>query len=138
MNIANYFIVSTTDQIPENQRIRLTEHAREKGRDIRICIEGEGTRRTRPVKAEILYKLPHRICNDALDYKLNRWAKSSIELILDINELVKKGIAFIRYVENLHFPRQPDGCMSKSYQPLLDLSGSFFRNDDGGHSQSQD
>src|SRR5690606_23253082 len=36
-------------------------------------------------------------------YKLDRWARSSRELILEINELITKGITFISYSENLDF-----------------------------------
>ena len=36
-------------------------------------------------------------------YKLDRWARSSSELILEINELVGKGIGFYSYSENLDF-----------------------------------
>ena len=103
MKIAIYCRVSTTDQTPENQRIRLTEYAREKGWDFDVYTEVESTRKTRPVKAELLYKLRNRIYDGVLVYKMDRWARSSIELILDINELVKKGIAFISYTENLDF-----------------------------------
>ncbi len=103
MKIAIYCRVSTTDQTPENQRIRLTEYAREKGWDFDVYTEVESTRKTRPVKAELLYKLRNRVYDGVLVYKMDHWARSSIELILDINELVKKGIAFISYTENLDF-----------------------------------
>jgi DNA invertase Pin-like site-specific DNA recombinase len=34
---------------------------------------------------------------------LDRWAISSSELILEVNELIKKGVGFISYSENLDF-----------------------------------
>jgi len=70
MKIAIYCRVSTTDQTPENQRIRLTEYAREKGWDFEVYTEVESTRKTRPVKAELLYKLRNRIYDGVLVYKI--------------------------------------------------------------------
>lgn len=103
MKIAIYCRVSTTDQTPENQRIRLTEYAREKDWNYEVYTEVESTRKTRPVKAELLNKLRNGEYDGVLVYKLDRWARSSTELILDISELVKKGVAFISYTESLDF-----------------------------------
>jgi len=38
-----------------------------------------------------------------LIYKLDRWARSSTELILEVKELTEKGIKFISLSENLDF-----------------------------------
>jgi putative DNA-invertase from lambdoid prophage Rac len=103
MKIAIYCRVSTSEQNPENQRIRLTEYARAKGWDYEVYSEVETTRKTRPVKVELLHKLRNGKYDGVLVYKLDRWARSSTELILDINELVKKGITFISYTEKLDF-----------------------------------
>ena len=103
MKIAIYCRVSTTEQNPENQRIRLTEYARDKGWIFEVYTEVESTRKTRPVKAELLHKLRKGEYDGVLVYKLDRWARSSTELILDISELEKKGIAFISLTENLDF-----------------------------------
>ena len=103
MRIAIYCRVSTTEQNPENQRIRLTEYARDKGWIFEVYTEVESTRKTRPVKAELLHKLRKGEYDGVLVYKLDRWARSSTELILDVSELVKKGVAFISITENLDF-----------------------------------
>jgi putative DNA-invertase from lambdoid prophage Rac len=103
MKIAIYGRVSTNDQTPENQIIRLTEFAREKGWNYEVYTEVESTRKTRPVKAELLHKLRSGEYDGVMVYKLDRWARSSTELILDISELVKKEVVFISYTENLDF-----------------------------------
>ena len=103
MKIAIYCRVSTNEQTPENQRIRLTEYAKVKGWEFDVFSEVESTRKTRPVKAELLHKLRNRQYDGVLVYKLDRWARSSTELVLEITELIKKEIAFISYTENLDF-----------------------------------
>jgi putative DNA-invertase from lambdoid prophage Rac len=103
MKVAIYCRVSTNDQTPENQRIRLTEYAREKRWDFDIYSEVESTRKTRPVKAELLNKLRNGEYDGVLVYKLDRWARSSTELVIEISELVKKGITFVSYTESLDF-----------------------------------
>ena len=103
MKVALYCRVSTTDQTPENQRIRLTEYARQKGWNYEVFTEIQSTRKTRPVKAKLLTKLRNEEYDGVLVYKLDRWARSSTELILEISELLNKGIVFISYSDNLNF-----------------------------------
>ncbi|MBA7583150.1 DNA-invertase hin [subsurface metagenome] len=103
MKIAIYCRVSTTDQTPENQRIRLTEYARQKGWDYEVFIEIQSSRKTRPIKTELLTMLRNKKYEGVLVYKLDRWARSSTELILEISELLNKGIKFISYSDNLDF-----------------------------------
>ena len=103
MKIAIYCRVSSSDQTPENQSIRLSEYARQNEWEFEVYTEVESTRNTRPVKAELLHKLRDGEYDGVLVYKLDRWARSSTELVLEIRELVKKGVAFISYTENLDF-----------------------------------
>jgi len=46
--------------------------------------------------------------NAAVVHKLNRWARSSTELILDTTELLDKGIDFISVSDNLDFSTAAD------------------------------
>ena len=103
MKIAIYCRVSSSDQTPDNQRLRLTEYAREKEWDFEVYTEVESTRKSRPVKTELLHKLREGKYDGVLVYKLDRWARSSIELVLEIRELVSKGVVFISYTESLDF-----------------------------------
>ena len=52
--------------------------------------ETESTRKTRPVKADLLNRLRNKEYDAVIVYKLDRFARSSAELILDVSELVKK------------------------------------------------
>ena len=103
MKIALYNRVSTQDQTTENQKIRLIEYAKTKGYEYDIYEEVMSTRKTRPVKQALLQKLRKGDYTSVIVYRLDRWARSSTELLLEINELINKGINFISISENLDF-----------------------------------
>lgn len=124
MKIAIYCRVSTKEQNPENQRIRLTDYARQKGWDYEIFVEIQSSRKTRPIKAELLTKLRNKEYDGVLVFRLDRWARSSTELILEISELLNKGIAFISYSENLDFSTST----GKLHFQILSAFSEFERN----------
>jgi putative DNA-invertase from lambdoid prophage Rac len=95
--------LSNGSQTTENQRIRLEEYARLKGWEYDIYEEQESTCKTRPVKQALLANLRNDEYSAVLIYKLDRWARSSTELILDTKELVDKGVGFISISDNLDF-----------------------------------
>lgn len=101
--IAIYCRVSTSEQTTENQRIRLTEYADKMGWQYDVYEEIMSSRKTRPVKQELLARLRNGEYEAVLVYKLDRWARSSTELILDTKELIDKGIGFISLSDNLDF-----------------------------------
>lgn len=101
--IALYTRVSTSDQTCENQRLRLIDYAEKNNFQFDVFTETESTRKTRPVKQELMNRLRRGEYFAVCVYKLDRWARSSTELILDVTELTKKGIGFISISENLDF-----------------------------------
>ena len=101
--IALYLRVSTVDQSNENQKVRLIEYANQNGYDYDIFEEMESTRRTRPVKQVLLQKLRNAEYSGVIVYKIDRWARSSTELILEIKELVDRGVIFISVSDQLDF-----------------------------------
>ncbi len=103
MKLAIYARVSTQEQTVENQLIRLTEYCEKHKYSFVTFKEKESTRKTRPVKQELLTRLRNKEFDGVIVYSLSRWARSSTELILEIQELVDKGIAFISYSESLDF-----------------------------------
>lgn len=102
-HVAIYTRVSTSEQTVENQRIRLIDYAEKQNYTYNIYEEVESTRKTRPVKQALLAKLRKREYDAVLVFKLDRWARSSTELILDTKELIDKGISFISLTDNLDF-----------------------------------
>jgi len=100
---ALYCRVSTNKQTNDNQKIRLLQYAADKGVKYDLFEEIESTRKTRPVKQELLQKLRKKEYLHVVVYKLDRWARSSRELILEIQELTDKGIGFTSISDNLDF-----------------------------------
>jgi DNA invertase Pin-like site-specific DNA recombinase len=101
--IALYCRVSTSRQTNDNQKARLVEYADKNNLDYDLYEEVESTRKTRPVKQDLLAKLRRGSYSAVVVFKLDRYARSSRELILEIQELTKKGIGFISISDNLDF-----------------------------------
>lgn len=101
MKAAIYCRVSTKEQTTENQRLRLIEFAKQKRWNYTIFEEIESTKKTRPIKYALFQKLRNKEYDAVLIYKLDRWARSSQELIREITELHKKGITFISLTDNI-------------------------------------
>lgn len=118
MKIAIYIRVSRKDLHPENQRIQLVDHAKMKKWDYEIFEEIESTRKTRPIKQELLSKLRKGQFNGVLVWKLDRWARSLQELIMDINELKSKNREFIVLT-------QPIDTTSSSGMFMMQILGAF-------------
>ena len=121
--IALYVRVSTSDQTVENQKIRLIEYAEKNGLNYDIFEEIESTRKTRPVKQTLLVRLRNNEYKAVVIYKLDRWARSSTELILDTKELLNKGIGFISISDNLDF----SSAAGKLHFAILSAFAEFER-----------
>ena len=102
-NIALYARVSTNKQTNENQILSLKKYAADKNLTFDLYEEVESTRKTRPVKASLMHKLRNGEYSALVVYKLDRFARSFTELILDVDELVKKDVGFISISEQLDF-----------------------------------
>tara|TARA_B100000795_G_scaffold112181_1_gene82939 strand:- start:117 stop:680 length:564 start_codon:yes stop_codon:yes gene_type:complete len=103
MRVALYKRVSTVKQTNLNQSVRLVEYAKSKGWDYDEFDEVESSRKSRPIKQHLLSLLRNGKYDAVIVYKLDRWARSSTELILETKELIDKGIAFISVSDNLDF-----------------------------------
>lgn len=101
MKAAIYCRVSTEEQTTENQRLRLTEYAERQGGVYSVFEETESSRKTRPIKAHVLNQLRVKEFDTLLIYKLDRWARSSQELILELTELFNRGINIISLSDNI-------------------------------------
>ena len=101
--VAIYCRVSTNEQNTSNQKLTLEKYAQEKGWNYTVFEETESTRKSRPIKQQLLQALRNKEYDGILVYKLDRYARSSAELILEVKELVDKGISFISISDNLDF-----------------------------------
>jgi DNA invertase Pin-like site-specific DNA recombinase len=101
--MAIYLRVSTEDQTNLNQLLKLEDYCLKHTYDYEVFQEVESSRKTRPVKNHLLSLLRKREFDGVLVYKLDRWARSSRELILEVEELIDKGVQFISFSENIDF-----------------------------------
>ena len=118
LKIAIYCRVSRIDSNPENQKIQLIEFAKQRGWDYEVFEETESTRKTRPIKEEVLKLLRHGKFDGVLIYKIDRWARSLQELIMNIDELKTKNKHFI-------VATQPIDTSSSSGMLMLQILGAF-------------
>ena len=121
--VALYCRVSTNKQTNENQKIRLLQYATDMSYKFDLYEEVESSRKTRPVKQELLQKLRKGEYSDVIVYKLDRFARSSRELILEIQELIDKGVGFISVSDNLDF----SSSMGRLHFQILAAFAEFER-----------
>lgn len=102
--VALYCRVSNgNSQTVENQKIRLLQYVSDKNLKFDLFEEMESTRKTRPVKQRMMEKLRNKEYSSIIVFKLDRFARSSTELILDTKEIIDKGIGFISLSDNIDF-----------------------------------
>ncbi len=101
MKCAIYIRVSKDEMNLDNQRIVLEEYAKRQGWDFTTFEEKESTRKTRPVKQELMTRLRHKEFDVVLIRQLARFARSLQELLMDVTELTDKGVIFCSYKENI-------------------------------------
>lgn len=118
MKIAIYIRVSRVDLHPENQKLELVKYAKSKGWQYKVYEEQESTRKTRPIKQQLLTKLRKKEYDAVLIWKLDRWARSLQELIMDINELKNRGVGFIVLT-------QPIDTTNPSGMLMMQILGAF-------------
>lgn len=103
LRMALYCRVSTVSQTTENQVIKLEDYAEREGWDYVTFEETMTTRKTRPVKQEVLMALRNKQFDGVCIWRLDRWARSTRELILEIKEMHDKGIIFKSVSDNIDF-----------------------------------
>lgn len=100
---ALYCRVSTNLQTTDNQKMRLIQWATDNKYEYELFEETQSTRKTRPIKQLLLQRLRKGEFTAVVVYKLDRYARSSTELILETKELIEKGVGFISLSDNLDF-----------------------------------
>jgi putative DNA-invertase from lambdoid prophage Rac len=116
--IAIYVRVSRSDLNVDNQKLALEEEAKRRGYEYDIFEETESTRKTRPVKEQVLQLLREGKYAGVMVYKLDRWARSLQELIMNIDELKGRGKHFIVLT-------QPIDTSSSAGMLMLQILGAF-------------
>lgn len=118
MRVAVYVRVSRRDLNVDNQKLQLLSFVRSKGWSFELFEEVESTRKTRPVKFDLMSRLRSREFDAVLVWKLDRWARSLQELIMEVNELVSRKVEFIVLT-------QPIDTTNASGMLFLQILGAF-------------
>lgn len=113
-----YVRVSKRDMNPKNQELQLVGHCKQQNWDYVIYREQESTRKTRPVKQEVMKLLREGKYDGVLIWKLDRWARSLQELIMDIEQITNRGKDFIVLT-------QPIDTTSASGRLFMQILGAF-------------
>lgn len=121
--VAIYCRVSTTEQNNTNQELRLIEYCKQMNWVYDIFREVESSRKTRPVKQALLTMLRNKEYDAIIVYKIDRYARSSAELILEVKELLDKGVSFISISDNLDFST----AAGKLHFQILSVFADFER-----------
>lgn len=93
--------VSTRSQTTDNQKKILLERAKNEGWDFELFEEQESTRKTRPIKYQLMQRLRNKEFDTLVFLKLDRWGRSLKELTDEILELNEKGINIISIRDNI-------------------------------------
>ena len=127
LKIIIYCRVSTRDQNPENQRRELEEYSKRMNYEYEIFEETESSRKTRPIKQEVLRRLRLKEFDGVLVWKLDRWARSLSELILEVQELVDKGVLFISLKDNIDLSTASGKLMFHMFAALAEFERGVIR-----------
>jgi len=103
MKFAVYIRVSKRDMHPENQKLELVKYCDREGWDYDIFEEFESTRKTRPIKENVLNKLRQKEYDGVIIWKLDRWGRSLTELVANLKELTDRGIKFVSLMDNIDY-----------------------------------
>lgn len=128
MKVAIYCRVSTQEQNTENQLIVLKEYANRMEYKYEIFQEQESTRNTRPIKQELLRRLRLKEFDGVLVWKLDRWARSISELILEAQDLfIKKNITFISLKDNIDLSTSSGRLVFHIFSALAEFEREIIR-----------
>jgi len=123
MKVAVYVRVSTIDQNLEMQTHELVQYCERMGWQYQLFEEKESTRKTRPVKQYVLNALRRKEYDGAIVWKLDRWARSLQELVMDLEEMTSKNIKFIALRDNIDYT----SASGRAFANMLAVFCSFER-----------
>src|SRR5205085_1275493 len=97
MRAALYHRVSTTDQNPELAREELRSAAQRMGATVALDVEevGSGARNDRPGLQRVLEAARRGKVDAVLVWKIDRFARSSLDLLTNVKALESSGVRFV-------------------------------------------
>ena len=127
MKVAIYARVSTEEQTVENQIIPLKQYAERMNYEYEIFKEKETTRKTRPVKNDLYHALMQRKYDGLIIYKFDRWARSTTELITEIQNILKKGSFVYSYSDGVDLSTSMGRAMLTIISAFAQLERDIIR-----------
>ena len=127
MKIAIYCRVSRADLNLENQKLPLERRAKSEGWDYQFFEETESTRKTRPVKEDLMARLRRREFDGVLVYSLDRWCRSVSEFALELDEFNNRKIAFYSQREGFSFDTAIGRAMATMAMTFAQLERDLIR-----------
>jgi DNA invertase Pin-like site-specific DNA recombinase len=118
MKFAIYCRVSRIDLNTDNQQLQLEDYAKGKGWQYDVFTETESSRKSRPIKEQVLQLIRDGKYDGILIYKLDRWARSLQELIMNVNEITNKGKQFVVLT-------QPFDTTNSAGMLMMQILGAF-------------
>lgn len=101
MKVALYARVSTDRQETANQVPALKRYVEARGWEYELLEEEESTRKTRPVKESVLRRLRAGELDGVVVWKLDRWGRSTSELVRELSEIQERGLLFASVTDNI-------------------------------------
>lgn len=121
--VAAYCRVSRDDLTNENQARVIEQYCQGQGwENISWYKEEQSTRKTRPIKAELMGEMRKGTFNVLVFSRIDRFARSTTELVMDVEELVNRGIRVVSVQNGFNFAK--DGYSSTDML-MLRIFSSF-------------
>ena len=120
-----YARVSRDDLHCENQRIVLTEWAVRNSFSLtalNYLKEEETTRKTRPVKEEVLKRFRSGLNDGIVITRIDRFARSLQELVMDVEYVIANNGRFVSILNGMDFEKK---TYNASQQLMLNIFASF-------------
>lgn len=123
MKVAVYSRVSREDLHLENQATALRHRVEAEGWDAEWFEETESTRKTRPVREDVLRRLRKREFDGVLVYSIDRWSRSVSEFALELDEFKSRGIGFYSLREAFSY----DTAMGTAFMQMASIFAQLER-----------
>lgn len=123
MKVALYARVSRDDLFCENQRKVLDDWVKREGlSDVDFFQEEESTRKTRPVKENVIKSFREGVYDTIVVVRIDRFARSLQELVMDVEGIINGGGRFVSIMNGFDFRK---ATYNASQQLILNIFASF-------------
>ncbi|MHA1138368.1 MAG: recombinase family protein, partial [Candidatus Thorarchaeota archaeon] len=85
------------------------------------------SRKTRPIKQKLILECRQGLIGTVVVVRIDRWARSLQELVMDINELVDKGVRFVAIENGFDFSRDSYNATNRLMLQIISSFSEFER-----------